>query len=458
MSFNHELIAGLRQALEASPENLSLRKHLAEMLLHHGEATEAVAELKLLLRREDTPENQLLLANAYQHQQQFNVALAILESLKHVSGEIAARRDMLMVAHLIHTADLKAGQVLYQDTVKAYPELAREDLETQLFISVSGISASPEGTPPREPLPALDGPDLSNQKLIPPTELFNTEKPAIDFSQVGGMEQVKSDIQVKFIAPFQHPELYAAYGKKSGGGLLLYGPPGCGKTHLARATAGEVTAQFMSVGIHDILDMWLGQSEKNLHGLFEEARRKKPCVLFFDEVDALGSKRSDMRRSAGRQVINQFLVELDGQTHSNEGLFILAATNAPWQLDNAFRRPGRFDRIVFVPPPDAEGRAAIFKILLSNKPTRDIDYGALAQKTRHYSGADLAAVVDLTIEDKLQAAMKSGVPEPLRQKDLLKSLKQVRPSTQEWFTTAKNYALYANQGGLYDDILKYLDS
>jgi len=136
----------------------------------------------------------------------------------------------------------------------------------------------------------------------------------------------------------------------------MYGPPGCGKTYVARATAGEIKAGFLSVGINDVLDMWIGNSERNLHELFESARTHKPCVLFFDEVDALGAARSDMRHHAGRQLINQFLAEMDGVKTSNEGVLILAATNAPWHLDPAFRRPGRFDRILFVPPPDAAAR------------------------------------------------------------------------------------------------------
>jgi tetratricopeptide (TPR) repeat protein len=190
--------------------------------------------------------------------------------------------------------------------------------------------------------------------------------------------------------------------------------------------------------------------------LFEQARRKKPCVLFFDEVDALAASRSDLRQSASRLVINQFLSELDGVQSSKEGVLILAATNAPWHLDSAFRRPGRFDRILFVPPPDAAARAAILRIHTRGKPVQDIDYEHIARKTEHFSGADLKAVVDVAIENKLREAMKDGIPKPMTTKDLLSAAAGVRPSTREWFSTARNYALYSNQGGVYDDILKYL--
>ena len=166
------------------------------------------------------------------------------------------------------------------------------------------------------------------------------------------MDALKEAIGVKIIYPATHPEIYAAYGQKAGGGLLMYGPPGCGKTYLARATAGELGATFISVGIADVLDMWIGSSERNLAGIFDTARRHVPCVLFFDEVDALAAKRSDFSNASGRQLINQFLAELDG-VGNNEGMLILGATNAPWHVDPAFRRPGRFDEVLFVPPPDS---------------------------------------------------------------------------------------------------------
>ncbi|MFN7494910.1 MAG: ATP-binding protein, partial [Cyclobacteriaceae bacterium] len=282
------------------------------------------------------------------------------------------------------------------------------------------------------------------------------EKPSIDFSHVGGMKNVKEEIDIKIVQPLLNQELFKKYGKKIGGGILMYGPPGCGKTHLARATAGQIKANFISIGIHDVLNIWMGNSEKQLHELFELARRQAPCVMFFDEIDALGASRSDMRTSSSKMLINQFLNELDGVQYSNDGVLILAATNAPWHLDNAFRRPGRFDRIIFVHPPDAEGRENILKILLDGKPVGDIDYKTLAKKTEEFSGADLMSVVDRAVESKLREALKTGLPKPIETKDLLNSALDVKPSTKEWFTTARNYALYSNESGLYDDILAYL--
>jgi SpoVK/Ycf46/Vps4 family AAA+-type ATPase len=163
-----------------------------------------------------------------------------------------------------------------------------------------------------------------------------------------------------------------------------------------------------------------------------------------------------MKHGAGRHVINQFLSELDGVQSSNDGLLILAATNAPWHLDPAFRRPGRFDRILFVPPPDPTARAQILRVLLKGKPVADIDYEHVAKKADAFSGADLKALVDQAIEGKLREAMRDGIPKPITTKDLIAAISSVRPSTREWFSTARNYALYANQGGAYDEVLKFL--
>jgi SpoVK/Ycf46/Vps4 family AAA+-type ATPase len=163
-----------------------------------------------------------------------------------------------------------------------------------------------------------------------------------------------------------------------------------------------------------------------------------------------------MRHNAMRQVINQFLAEMDGVDTSNEGLLVMAATNTPWYVDLALRRPGRFDRVLFVPPPDIPAREAILRIHLAGKPVDRIDYSRLARETRDFSGADLKGLVDRVVERKLYDAMRAGGLAPLSTQDFLALLKETRPTTKEWFDTARNYAVYSNEGGLYDEILTYL--
>jgi transitional endoplasmic reticulum ATPase len=445
-----QTIEGLRQAVRISPENLPLRQALAETLAGNGRYEEAEKEYKAALGLAPADVGiKLALAACYYQQEKNSHALVIVEDL--IKGNSPPGKALVLHAKLL----LRAGETEY--AVRQYKRGVEADAAAAdgAFAARLGIPSNYDPTRPTDEL--FEG-KLRQGAEGEREEAAEIERPKIAFKDVGGMEGLKEEIRLKIIHPLQHPELYKAYGKTAGGGILMYGPPGCGKTHLARATAGEIQAGFLSVGINDVLNMWLGNSEKNLHELFEQARRNRPCVLFFDEVDALAASRSDMRTSAGRHLINQFLAELDGVNASNEGVLILAATNAPWHVDPAFRRPGRFDRILFVPPPDGVARSGILRVMLKGKPVEEIDYDALAKKTEGFSGADLKGLVDVAIERKLQQAMKEvpPVPRPLSTKDLAGAAGSVKATTREWFATARNYALYSNQGGAYDDILKHL--
>ena len=442
---NDDAIAGLREAVRVSPNNLPLRQALADALMATGRYDEAEAEYKTALAL--SPDNEKLkvaLATAFYQQGKNGPALVVVEDLLKATDP-PPRALVLHAKLLVRAGDADRAVRQYKRAVEADPAVADVAFAGQLGIG-AGATESEVSDGRLRAAREDDGGG-------PPGQV---ERPKVTFADVGGMDGLKDDIRMKVIHPLQHAELYAAYGKTVGGGILMYGPPGCGKTHLARATAGEIDASFIAVGINDVLDMWIGRSERNLHALFDQARRSRPCVLFFDEVDALAASRQDMRASAGRHLINQFLAEMDGMGASNDGVLTLAATNAPWHVDAAFRRPGRFDRILFVPPPDAPARADVLRVLLKGKPVDGIDHDAVAKKTNGFSGADLKAVVDVAIEAKLKEAMKVGRPSPLTTRDLTTAAGQVKPSTQEWFATARNYALYSNQGGTYDDILKYL--
>jgi AAA+ superfamily predicted ATPase len=433
-------IDALRAALDVSPENVPLRRHLADVLRAARRLPEAEAEYRIALRyAPDDDETGHGLAETFVALGKLPEAIVLLEGI--VGKEDASASAFLTLARAyLRSGDRDGAAEAYRSARELDPRIFDAELQGTQPV---GLGASPDD-PVAVPATLPEGFDL------------HVERPTLTFGDVGGMDSVKEEVRLKIIHPLTHPELYRSYGRAIGGGILMYGPPGCGKTFLAAATAGEIKAAFLSVGLNDVLDMWLGQSEQHLHEVFAQARRLAPSVVFFDEVDAIAAKRSDLRHQAGRGVVNQFLAELDGVTNNNDGVLVLAATNAPWHLDDAFLRTGRFDRVIFVPPPDLPARAAILRLHLRDRPQERIDADLLAAATEGFSGADLRAVVEQTIDQRLTEAIRTGVEQPITQQDLLGTVKRVRPSTAEWFQTARNYVSYANASGLYDDVAAYL--
>jgi transitional endoplasmic reticulum ATPase len=318
----------------------------------------------------------------------------------------------------------------------------------------------------KKPQDIEQGPDqLLNNNLSSSLKMLNEdsgeleinewfEKPKVNFAQVGGMDELKEEIRVSIIYPFEKPDLYKKYGKKVGGGILLYGPPGCGKTHIARATAGEIQAEFLSIGIEEVLDMYIGQSEKKIHRLFEEARQLSPTVMFFDEVDALSADR--LKTGFKTSLVNQFLTEMDGVESQNENLLVIGATNSPWQVDPAFRRPGRFDKVLFVPPPDKLARAEIFRIYLREKPVDNFDYLKLAEMTELFSGADIYKVCDLASEMVMREVISGKEERNIQMKDMVRAIELTNSSIKDWFATARNFAKFANESGTYTPVVEFL--
>ena len=402
-----------------SPENVPLRLHLATTLASQERFSEAELEYREALRVAPHDEMVMLgLAECVLAQGRLPEALDIATQL--ADRDAVPGRTHLLLARIYGRSDrVEEAREEYRQAVAADLSLANPYLEEWLGLAAPG-------------------------------------PPPITFDDVGGMDALKEEIRVKAIYPITNPELYERYGKQAGGGVLMYGPPGCGKTYLARATAGEIQGPFFAAGLHEILNMWTGGGIRNLHTFFDRARSKQPSVLFFDEVDALGAKRSSVR--GGPLLVNQFLDEFDGATTSNDGVLILGATNTPWNVDPAFRRPGRFDRVIFVPPPDSLAREAIFAVHLDGKPTHGLDVSKLAGKTDGFSGADVKGVVDRATEGCLRIAMKTGQEHPLTTDGLLDEIKRTRPSIDEWFVGAANFVKFANDGGLYDDLAAYLDS
>nr|WP_237488924.1 ATP-binding protein [Microbacterium sp. TL13] len=238
----------------------------------------------------------------------------------------------------------------------------------------------------------------------------------------------------------------------------MYGPPGCGKTFIARAIAGELDANFVHATLADIVRPHFGETEQAIHSLFEAARAARPCVVFIDEFDAIGGRRSSGSSSAQslRMFTSQLLEEFDGVDADNDGVYILAATNRPWDIDPALRRPGRVDRTVLVLPPDEPARRAIIEIALRDKPAASVDAGDLARRTTEFSGADIAYIVDQAVETAFTESVASGVPRMIGTADLERAAARIIPSTREWFEQIKPVLEYGVDDGTFGQLRTYL--
>jgi len=399
----------LERALLSNPFSAELRSEYAQLLAGLDEAEPALAQFELILKQSPT--------NAAA---QIGAALALLR--------LGRESDALQR----YTAARNTPGFAADPTLEARLEKAKPAQSTRLSIVQGGRS------------------DTVVNFTAPPT------RERIGFADIAGLEDLKRTVRLQIIEPFLKPGMFAKFKKRAGGGVLLYGPPGCGKTMIARAVATECQAEFMSIGIADVLSMWIGESERNLASLFDKARHSRPCVLFFDEIDALAYSRSKAQSEHTRQVVNEFLAQLDGFGADNQGVLILAATNMPWDVDSAMKRPGRFSRSVFVPPPDTEARARIVELKLTGVPHEHIDSRAIGAITAHFSGADIEGLVELAKDFVLEEYVSQNSERPIRQEDLLRATRGMQPSTLDWLRTARNLVKYAGADASYGDVERYL--
>jgi transitional endoplasmic reticulum ATPase len=442
-----DTLASLREAFNESPGNNKLLFLLLEAYLERGEEDEGCTLLTDRDLTRITDETQRLTAA-----RTFLGAGCPEEALEIASFDTPEHKLMRARA-LLALERYEDGRKMYREAVEANPTLEDAELARQLNIRITTIKTDTTGDRPVLKLVTQGDADESIlERIVIP------EPDRITFDDVGGLEDIKEQIRKKIILPFQKPSLFHRFRKKVGGGIMLYGPPGCGKTLLARATAGECGAGFFNVAIADILDMYIGESEAKLHALFEEARSSAPAVIFFDELEALGGKRQYQRDSSSSKLVSQFLSELDGYSQQNQNILIIGATNVPWAVDLAFRRPGRFDRVLFVPPPDRTARRRILHIHLNDRPVeQDLQLDALAGKTSGFSGADLRNLVETGADMAIDESIEQGKEVPIANRHIQSALKDVKPTTFEWLTTARNHARYGNEGGMYDEVLEFLN-
>jgi len=385
MPVDPELLAGLRAAVEAVPDNLALRLHVATVLLEAGRPA---------------------------------------ESLEHSSAVLA----------------LVPGQ-------REATELAER--------ATNALPAAPFAAP--APYSGVRPEPQHRGASVDQWVLGEVEEPRTTLADVGGMAAIKRWLATAFLSSLRDPEMRRLFGRSLRGGLLMYGPPGCGKTFLARAIAGELEAGFLRVDLAHVVDMWLGYSRRSIHEIFETARASAPCLLYLDQLDAIGPRRAGRRHSIGRGVVDQLVAELYSASEEHEGVFVVAATEHPWDVDALLRRPGRLDHRLLVLPPDTEARQAIIRSVLAGRPlAEDLDLAALAARTDGYSAADLAQLCESAAAAALEASMVSNSSRPIALADFTRGLHEIRPSAPAWFELARDYARFAAEPGSYDDLVAYL--
>jgi transitional endoplasmic reticulum ATPase len=254
-----------------------------------------------------------------------------------------------------------------------------------------------------------------------PSSLRETvvEVPNVSWDDIGGLEDTKRQLQEMILYPLEHPDMFLKFGMNPSKGVLFYGPPGCGKTLLAKAIATECSSNFISIKGPELLTMWFGESESNVREVFDKARQSAPCVLFFDELDSIGISRGGGHgggSEASDRVINQLLTEMDG-IGVKKNVFTIGATNRPDILDDALLRPGRLDQLIYIPLPDKPSRLSIIKAILRKSPIdKSIPLEFLADKTEGFSGADLKNLCNETCK----AAIKESIEAEIQRKTLEK--------------------------------------
>lgn len=428
--------------VEQFPDRLNYRLARAETAIRLGEYEEALVDLEAYLKH--NPEDTTALRRKGEclfHQGRHFEALRALNLLLEIEGEHAEllvnRARVNEQLEFLDDALRDADRALELDD--QYQE-ARQLRQSILFRRQSyGMED-----------------DLYSAFVRGDEELFLGELkiPDTRFCDIGGLETIKRQIRETIEYPFKYPEISRQYGKVAGGGLLFFGPPGCGKTMLARAAAGECGVTLVNVNLAHVLDKWVGNSEKAVSMVFAAARKRAPSILFFDEVDAIGGNRANLQTGWEKKLISQLLIELDGLTSLNQNVMVLAATNTPWEVDFALRRPGRLGRLVFVPPPDAAGRAEVLRIYLQHKPLVEggIDLAALAESMETYSPDAIRQVVENAAAIPWRTAIETGEARPISAEDLRLAIGQTPPDLTEWEKVVSRYEEFAKQSLKYAGI------
>jgi len=306
----------------------------------------------------------------------------------------------------------------------------------------------------------LDGVEIKPIALSTEVGAFKAvpvERETINFSDVAALDDVKEEIREEIIYPIIRPDLAKQYGRHGGGGILLYGPPGCGKTYIAKAAIGECGASFYNINVSDLVKKGFEEGAKSLHEIFEQAGKNPPAIIFLDEFDAIGGKRDPKQEQAEKMLLNQLLTEMDGVESQKENILFIAATNAPWAVDAALRRAGRFTKQLFIPPPDVNARKELFRLHTKGEPLDEgVDIDKLAELTDGYSSADIKAICDAAIRIPWEEAMKTGVQRKATMQDFMKAISKQKSSLLPWYKTTYKQLESSGEIDTYKEYAKYI--
>lgn len=342
-----------------------------------------------------------------------------------------AKRNILMASEMLYKLAKNTDGDLKRNRINRASELMNLAEEIEKNIEKTTITRSNSAS---DDLKNVSNNGSKNNQDSENNEESNFEtssRPNVRLDDVAGMENVKDEIRRKIIEPMKHPEIFKKFKKKQGGGILLYGVPGTGKTMVAQAIATEINAAFFSVKSSDIVSKWFGEAEQNVKALFKEARKHKVSIIFFDEFEALGAKR-DSYSTVMKRLVPELLAQMQGFEQSDNTLLLIAATNRPWDIDSAFLRPGRFDTPIYVPLPDDAARNAIISKKMNGlKRVDELTIEMMVEATKGFNGADIADNFCEKIKDfAIDRTIKSGVESPITIDDFNETKSVVKSSVK----------------------------